>query len=262
MQMKFNDHHLGLLMAFNLLTSIQRVGLAAAGTAIATLGSIGAAQAFTVANGESTTTIPIVNVTIPNSQGLTSDAGDILSNALNLGAPNASNTILGAISPFSLGETGTDLFRFSLSDAFIFNATATPRGFTIPNSIGSTPVPNPIRGQTVAGLVNPTLWLFRESAPNTIQQIAGGSSTISPLLLSAGSYFLGIGGPNRTPNISVAGLLLGWGGQRTNGGYSIATGFSAVPEPFTMLGSAVALGVGGMMQRKRKKRQLAAQKVD
>ncbi|MCY6489298.1 PEP-CTERM sorting domain-containing protein [Leptolyngbya sp. GGD] len=246
-------------MSFNLSTSIQRFGLAAAGTAIATLGSIGSAQAFTVANGESTTTIPIVNVTIPNSQGLTSDAADTLSNALNLGAPNASNTILGAISPFSLSETGTDLFRFSLSNAFTFNATATLRGFTIPNS---NFLPAAIRGQTIAGLVSPTLWLFRETAPNTIQQLAGGSSTISPLVLSAGNYFLGIGGPNRTPNISVAGLLLGWGGQRTNGGYSIATGFSAVPEPFTMLGGAAALGVGGMMQRKRKKRQLAAQKVD
>ncbi len=86
---------------------------------------------------------------------------------------------------------------------------------------------------------------------NQTSVIAQSPSSISPFLdlsnvsLAAGEYYLGVmKGTNAT----------------VGSNFSVNSTFVAVPEPFTILGSAAAIGVGGAIQRKRKK-QLAAQKA-
>jgi len=232
-------------MAFNLSTSIQRVGLAAAGTAIAALSGFGAvkpAHAFNIVEG-----VPISGVT-------SGDAGQTPNSAATITAPIEflpnSNSITGALIEFPLLriDDRADLYRFTLpsfSPGFIFQALAGPTA--------------------ISGLANPRLYLFESLGGNQVKALSsltGGTPAIAPTLLEASkTYFLGIAGQTYLPTINASNVL-SWSGTGTYGGYLINATYTPVPEPFTMLGGAAALGVGGLMQRKRKKRQLAAQKVD
>lgn len=259
--MQFNDHHLGQVMSFNLSTSIQRFGLAAAGTAIATLGSIGSAQAFSV------TELSAANG-LPNLV----DAGQTVNTARTLPTPDPNNSITGAILANGTivsgvrREDGADLYRFVVSSLNqLFTASVAPTGsFSGSISFGSFNVNVPTIN---VGLTDPRIYLFRALNSGQVERVAGGANAISQTLITAGTYFLGIAGPNYVPTFgNGASGVLGWTGTRTTGAYianfNLAPAPNPVPEPFTMLGGAAALGVGGMMQRKRKKRQLVAQKVD
>jgi hypothetical protein len=77
--------------------------------------------------------------------------------------------------------------------------------------------------------------------------ITGGSEILLSAGLTSGNYILQVTRSNLAVAVSQ---------------YTVTSTFSPVPEPFTMLGGAAALAVGGLMQKKRKQRQLMAQKAD
>ncbi|MBW4444601.1 MAG: PEP-CTERM sorting domain-containing protein [Plectolyngbya sp. WJT66-NPBG17] len=218
-----------------LTKTLTQVALAATGTAIAAFGSISSAQAFSfteVLDAPSGVTNAAFNVA-----RATQNAGATTSGTNTITGSSFATTTVGGIVTFS--DPG-DLFRFVLAQSNV------PVTFSVARTGGTA---------TGSGIGNLALALFTRTVNGfgltTSSTLLQSSSTFSPVLAS-GEYFLRVIRP--TSNVSNGSI---------NYLATINVGSpNAVPEPFTMLGGAAALGVGGMMQRKRKQRQLAAQKAD
>jgi hypothetical protein len=225
-------------MSFNLSTSIQRFGLAAAGTAIAAFGSMGSAHAFSITEAQKYGILDAPNLTT----NLSFDAAAL---ADSLSGPSSTtssgaNTISGRSSSFL---DPSDLFRFVLGQ----NNAAVSIGVTRTGGTVTPPAP----------ALTPTLALFTRTTGGfgltNSSTLLGSGSLLNFASLAAGEYFLRVIRP------VTSGVNLGRFIDYTA---TINVTPAPVPEPFTILGGAAALGVGGMMQRKRKKRQLVAQKAD
>lgn len=153
--------------------------------------------------------------------------------------------------------------------------TATNVGSAVYGGFG-----NVIVGELSAGGDSQDFFRFSLPAPGATDGVLSsirlsGDSGIVPRfnLYKALNVYLGTSSINPAPTPSTTALLVGAldpgdylievfrgsGDQTGFVGYRINADFTPVPEPFTILGSAAAIGVGSAIQRKRRK-QLATQK--
>jgi hypothetical protein len=157
------------------------------------------------------------------------DASDSSATPTVIAAPTAyfpdTNTITGQL----ISADNNDFYQF-----FLPPPGAVDGGITGFRSFGTgTPLINLL---DVGGNL-----LFTGSATTSGSEILLGTG------LASGNYILQVTRSNLATAVSQ---------------YTVTSTFSAVPEPFTILGGVAALGMGGLMQKKRKQRQLVAQKAD
>lgn len=177
------------------------------------------------------------------------DAPDLVQNASFTAAAlgwNAGTTSVGANTIAGRSASfldPADLFRFVLGQ----------NNAAVSFSVART-------GGTVTSAVAPTLALYQRTVGSLLglpvttgSTLLNSGSAFSFASLPSGEYFLQV----LRPGTSGANLV-----RSINYTATINVTPAPVPEPFTMLGGAAALGVGGMMQRKRKQKKLAVQKAD
>ncbi len=99
------------------------------------------------------------------------------------------------------------------------------------------------------GSGRPLIELFTSSGTSIATGIANtiGSEIRLTSGLAAGNYILGVS--RLDPGLAVS-------------QYTVTATLAPVPEPLTLLGSAAALGVGALMQRKQSNRRSLVQKVN
>lgn len=224
----------GANYSMKLSSAMKRLAVVATGAALAVSGSIEAAHAFTFSEVPNPQQPPPANPLNVDPANNTLGTAQFVGNA----EYNVNNVIDGA---FQEGDTN-DFFRFLVPNPGALGGGLLSFRTRIINQSGV--------GTTAPGPSAPLLELL-----NTGGTVLASSTPFG----SAFTQLLAI--PELSPNTSYILRVYRTAGTAFTP-YEVEGNFDPVPEPFTMLGSAAAIGVGGMMQRKRKQRQLAAQKAE
>lgn len=248
----------------NLRKTVKQVALVAAGAVLAMGGSMGSAHAFNFFEGNTSG----ANFGNPDAGDLFGGDGvsasgrnaQTVTGSFDLGA----NTITGL---FGENGRGADLFKLPSFTGVARNITGVLQAAQL-NTTSSNPTGLGAQGTPASR--NVLLYLFQQTGTSGGLPVAtlitsgtGTNQQFSATLQAGVTYFLGVTRQNNQPTL-VNGVLTGWARGVTDPSTAYRVGITAtpVPEPFTMLGGAAAVGVGGMMQRKRKQKKLAAQKAE